>query len=55
MMEDRREKIDFIIDARKDISANTIKQLTVGMTDEELNDFYDKVWTDVKDMALNRG
>jgi len=33
----RREQIDFIIDARQDMSANTINLLTLNMSDEELS------------------
>jgi len=53
-MENRRSKIDFIIDARKDISANTINQLTMNMTDDELDEFYKEVVSDTKDAVLDR-
>ncbi|VDG23703.1 hypothetical protein [Lactiplantibacillus mudanjiangensis] len=52
-MENRRSKIDFIIDVRKDISANTINLLTLNMSDEELDEFYKEVVSDTKDAALD--
>lgn len=52
-MENRRSKIDFIIDVRKDISANTINLLTLNMSDEELDEFYKGVVNDAKDEVLD--